>query len=98
MEKFKLQWVQSTSDFAASQDVLAKLSGGAEQVLQSGLGMSANNIIFDFVENDQVEWWVRTRGDNATQADSVHDTFQAINASVVLPATGLTHTFIQHLP
>jgi hypothetical protein len=78
--------------------VVAKLNGGVEVPLQLGLAMTANNIVFDFVSGDQVEWWVRTRGDNATQADSLHDSFAAINQQSVLPATGLTHTFIQHIP
>lgn len=98
MEKYKLAWVPSVSDFASLQDVVASINGGADQVLASSLGMTSNNVIIDFNTGDQVEWWVRTHGDNNTQADSQSDSFQAVNTQSVLPATGLTHTFIQHLP
>jgi len=98
MEKYRLNWVQSTSSNANTQDVVATINGGAQTVLASGLLITTFSIEYDFEQDATIDWWVVTHNADLTQAvDSVHDIFVATNLEPLSPATGLTHEWLSHV-
>ena len=98
MVEFRLGWIQATKSFAIRQDIIASINIGADQPLATGLGMTANSFLREFNVGESVSWFVRTYGDNGTHADSARHLFTADNLEQVDAATGLTATFIQHIP
>lgn len=98
MERYKLSWVPSISDFANEQVVKAIVNGAAVQELQRG-PMSLFEKLIDVDTNATVEWWITTIDDTGTKtADSDHMIFTAANLGQLEPATGLGQTWMQHLP
>ncbi len=98
VERYRLLWIPSASDFVETRDVLCKIDGGAEQAIATGLPSSANQAVYDFPTGAQCEVWTRVHGDNGTQADSAHVTFAATNAEQVEPDTSMTVQWVEHLP
>lgn len=96
METYKIMWIPSTSDFVESRDVLGRIDSGAEFVVAGGLASSANEVTYDFPTGSLVEVWTRVYGDNNTQADSNHASFNASNQEGVKADTGLSVLWVGH--
>ena len=96
-EVYRLQWTQSPSTFLETQKVMARINGAPAVQVGADLLANVNSIEFEFATNAAVEWYVVSIGDNATTAESAHATFTAANQAGVLPATGLTQTFVRHV-
>jgi hypothetical protein len=76
-ETFKLPWFQSTSDYAKTQDILAKING-TQVSLATGLLMNVSSIQYNFLTSASVEWWIVTHHENGINTlDSVHSIFVA---------------------
>lgn len=97
MVKYKLMWVPSVSPFATIQNIKATING-ASVVLASSIALGTFEIAHIFAEGDTVDWYVETVGDNGKTANSLHDSFIALNESTPLAASGLTRLFIEYLP
>jgi len=99
MERYRLSWVQSTSDFANSQDVQAVINGASAVPISVGQTMTVNQVTYDFPTGATVEWWIETTDDTGTKTvASVHHTFTAQNEAPLEPATGLQATWVEHIP
>jgi len=99
MERYRLSWIQSTSDFANKQEVRAQINGAADISLAANLIMTVNSVEYDFPTDASVNWWVVTTDDTGTKtAKSADNLFQAVNLATLEPATGLTATWVAHLP
>jgi hypothetical protein len=98
MEKYRIGWIPSQSDFVESRDVFAKENGGPTITVATGLPSSSNQIDANFTTGASVEVWTVVHGDNGTQAESFHLSFNAVNTQSVQPDTGLTATWLSHVP
>jgi hypothetical protein len=97
-ETYKLPWLQSTSDFANSQDVVA-LINGAQSVLAADKLMDVSSIQYDFPTDAVVEWWVVTHHQNGVDVlSSAHKTFTAKNLAALVAAVPGDAVFIKHNP
>jgi len=94
-EKYLLSWLQSPSDFANSQEVLATVNE-ASIIIATDLLMNVNGVEFDFPTDADVEWWVVTKDITAKTVDSVHDVFKAVNLTTLEPAINLSNAWISH--
>lgn len=97
-ETYRLPWVQSTSDFATAQDVVAKING-TQTTLQAGLLMNVATLNYNFLTGATVEWWVTTYHQNGVdKVDSAHATFTAINKAPLVAAIPGTAVWVAHNP
>jgi hypothetical protein len=74
------------------------INGGPPVPLATGIFASAVSTEVDLALGQNVDVFVRTFGDNGTQADSAHVTFTVQNGESVQPVSGLTANWLQHIP
>ena len=97
-ESYRLPWVQSTSDFANSQDVRA-IVNGTPSLLAEGAMMNIASISYDFITDANVEWWVVTKHQNGIDSvDSVHVQFVAKNKAPLVAAVPGEAIWERHTP
>lgn len=97
-ETYALPWTQSTSDFANSQDIVAKING-TQTVLVAGLLMSVATTSYNFPTDATVEWWITTYHQNGVaKLDSAHANFVAANKATLSPAVPGVATWVKHNP
>ena len=98
MERYKVSWIPSQSDFVEKRPLVGRINGAMETVLVDNLPSSANQVLYDFPTGASCEIWTRVLGDNGTQADSTHLTFGAANNEQVQPDTSITVGWVSHIP
>lgn len=96
METYRLSWIPSDSTFVQNQQVWASVNAAAAVKLGVDLSSNVAFIDWDFPTDANVDWFVRTIGDNDTTADSAHDVFMAANEETVQPAYDLAHMWVAH--
>jgi hypothetical protein len=97
MVQWRLKWTPSSSSFAVTRDVVAKING-SQSILISGMAINATNFVGTFDLNATVEWWTVVYGDNSTASESVHRTFTAGNLEQVQPDTLTGEEFVGIIP
>jgi hypothetical protein len=97
MERYKLTWTPSPDTFVEKQQVLAGENGATPAQEGDDLPSSASSTDVVFTTDAQVVLFIRTIGDNESQADSAQLTFKAGNLEVVRAATGLAVEWKEHL-
>jgi hypothetical protein len=97
MERYKAKWSPSPSTFVEQHELIAKINAGAETALLTNIQAPAFEATFTVEQGQQVECWLRTWGDNGTFADTPHVTFTVENKEAVLPVTGFSVAWMEHV-
>ena len=98
MERYKITWLQSASHKAATQSVIAVISGAPEVVILNDAALNVSSLEYDFPTNALVTVKVRTYNEAKTEfSDSNVLTFTAIDKSPVTPAQNLGAEWVGHV-
>jgi hypothetical protein len=96
MEIYTATWVPSTSTFVEKQQVFVGLNGATPTQVLTDLPSSTETIDLSLETGAVVEVFIRTIGDNETQADTPIVSFTATNEEKVVAATNLSVAWKSH--
>lgn len=98
MEKYTLDWVPAKKPFAETQQVFAAIDGAAPVQIGGDLEPQIDTFDVSLKTGAAVSIFVRTIGDNESQADSAPIAFTADNQDKIDAATGLSVKWVEHIP
>jgi hypothetical protein len=98
MEKYRLGWVLSDSTFVEKREVHLGLDGATPSKFGPDLPSSAAFLDVEVPTDASVIFFTKVFGDNGTVASSEPFTFIAVNGETVAPDSGLTASWLQHIP
>lgn len=96
METYRAAWNPSPSTFVEKNELRGSIAGGADAVIVPDLAPSAFEATFDVASGAECDVYIRTYGDNATTADSLHVRFTAKNEQAVAPVEDLAVNWMKH--
>ena len=97
MEGFRIAWPPSPSLNVDRHELYVALDGGSPTKTHDLIASAVSQDV-EVPTGATVTAFVRTYGDNGTQADSAHLVFEATDETQVLPVGGLTATWLRHTP
>ena len=99
MEKLQISWSLSPSTFVEKQQVFVKTNGGTATQMGVDLPSNQDTIDLDFNVGDTIIVFIRTIGDNGSQADSPNSLpYIVANLETVKAAGTPTITWLSHTP
>ena len=98
MEKYRLGWILTDSTFVEKREVYLGLDGAAPSKFGSDLPSSAAFLDVEVPTDATVTFFTKVFGDNNTVASSLPFTFVAVNNETVAPDSGLTASWLAHIP
>lgn len=98
MEKYRLGWILTDSTFVEKREVHLGLDGVTPSKFGADLPSSAAFLDVEVPTGAAVTFFTKVFGDNNTTASSTPFTFVAVNGETVAPDSGLTASWLAHIP